>query len=395
MNNIINIILKPGKEQSIMRRHPWIFSGAIQSMSEKPEEGHLVRLLDSKGGFLALGHYQIGSIAVRIISFSEVAIDDVFWNSKIASAYNMRQNLGFINNKETNVFRLIHGEGDDMPGLIVDFYNGTAVTQFHSVGMYLVKDQIVKALQEILGKNLKAIYDKSENTMPFKAPVRPKNGYLFGSASETRVLEYGNQFQIDWVEGQKTGFFIDQRENRKLVQEFSKSRDVLNMFGYTGGFSVYALRGGANTVHSVDSSKKAIELTNNNVALNFPQATNHEAYAADAFEYLAKMGSQYNLIILDPPAFAKHNDALKNAMQAYKRLNQIAIEKIQKGGIIFTFSCSQVITKDIFRQSVFAASANTGRKVSILHQLTQPADHAVSIYHPEGEYLKGLVLYIE
>lgn len=395
MNKIINITLKAGKEPSLMRRHPWIFSGAIQSFSDKVAEGHLVRILDIKGSFLALGHYAIGSIAVRIISFKDIEIDQAFWNSKIESAFEMRKKLGLVNSSETNVYRLVHGEGDDLPGLVIDFYNGTAVTQFHSFGMYLVKDEIVNALKKVLGASLTAIYDKSENTLPFKAPVRPVNGYLFGGSSENSVLEYGNSFKIDWVEGQKTGFFIDQRENRKLVQHYSKGKTVLNMFGYTGGFSVYALRGEAKSVHSVDSSKKAIELTDSNVALNFPNAENHLSSAVDAFEYLSRMDSNYDLIILDPPAFAKHNDALRNALQAYKRLNQIAMEKIQKGGIIFTFSCSQVVTKEDFRKSVFAAAANTGRKVSILHQLTQPADHPVSIYHPEGEYLKGLVLYIE
>lgn len=392
----IDIILKPGKEASIMRKHPWVFSGAIQKIAGEVTEGQVVRVLDSKSAFLALGHYQIGSIAVRILSFKEKDIDSNFWKEKISSAYSKRQALGLTNNPDTNVFRLVHGEGDEMPGLIVDFYNGTVVTQFHSVGMYLAKNDIVEAIKGILGNKVQAIYDKSENTLPFKAPVKPTNGYLWGNSSETNVVEHGNTFHIDWVEGQKTGFFIDQRENRQLVKEYAHNRRVLNMFAYTGGFSVYAMRGGAEKVISVDSSKKAIELTHQNLRINFPEARNHESLAVDAFEYLGQMKhNEFNLVILDPPAFAKHNEALKNALQAYKRINQVAIEKIAKGGIIFTFSCSQVVSKDDFRKSVFAAAANAGRSVSILHQLTQPSDHAVSIFHPEGEYLKGLVLYIE
>lgn len=391
----LDIILKPGKEQSLMRRHPWVFSGAIAKLPVKISEGQLVRVLDNKGNFLALGHYQIGSIAVRVFAFADVEIDYNYWKSKITAAFTMRASLGLINNSATNVFRLVHGEGDELPGLIIDYYNGIAVTQFHSIGLYLIKDDIIEALKEVIGKDLVAIYDKSEATMPFKAPVRPVNGFLYGTSIPDIVSENGNLFKVDFIEGQKTGFFIDQRENRKLLGEYAQGKSVLNMFCYTGGFSVYANRGGASMVHSVDSSKKAIELTNENISLNFGNNHNHEAFATDAFNYMNDIKDKYDLIILDPPAFAKHNEALDNALQGYKRLNQKAIEQIKKGGILFTFSCSQVVTKENFRKSVFAAAANAKRKVSILHQLTQPVDHPVSIYHPEGEYLKGLVLYIE
>jgi len=391
----VDIILKSGKEQSLYRRHPWVFSGAIKQITEKVSEGQLVRILDNKGEFLALGHYQIGSIAVRVISFNEVVVDYPFWKEKIAAAFRMRESLGLTNNPLTSVYRLVSAEGDEIPGLIIDFYNGTAVTQFHSIGVYLEKDQIVQALQEVMGSKLQAIYDKSEATMPFKSAIRPVNGLLWGKSLNNEVLEYGNKFAIDWTDGQKTGFFIDQRENRKLVEHYSQGKDVLNMFGYTGGFSIYAMRGNAKTVHSVDSSKPAIEMTNKNVELNFPSATNHEAFAVDAFQYLNEIKDKYDLIILDPPAFAKHNEALNNALQGYKRINQKAIEQIRPGGLLFTFSCSQVVSKENFRKSVFAAAANAKRKVSILYQLTQPADHAVSIFHPEGEYLKGLVLHVE
>jgi 23S rRNA (cytosine1962-C5)-methyltransferase len=395
MQKLTKIILKSGKEQSIMRLHPWIFSGAIKQITQQVEEGQLVELTDNTGAFLAIGQYQVGSIAVRIISFEDVEIDYAFWKKKIESAFQMRCSLGFDNNPDTNVYRLIHGEGDGLPGLIVDFYNGTAVTQYHNVGMYLVKDHVNKALQEVLGDRLTAIYDKSEGTMPFKAQVKPENGYVWGESLSNSVLEYGNTFKIDWTDGQKTGFFVDQRESRELLKKFSKNKKVLNMFCYTGGFSVYAIRGGAELVHSVDSSKRAIDITNENVELNFGNISNHESFAVDAFNYLNDIKDKYDLIILDPPAFAKHNSALDNALQGYKRLNAKAISQIKKGGIIFTFSCSQVVTKENFRKSVFAAAANTGRNVRILHQLSQPADHAISIYHPEGEYLKGLVLYVE
>ncbi|HAN20018.1 MAG: SAM-dependent methyltransferase [Bacteroidetes bacterium GWC2_33_15] len=393
--NLPKIILKPGKEQSIKRYHPWIFSGAIQTMNKGINEGELVTITDSKGEFLAIGHYQIGSIAVRIISFTNTEIDQQFWNTKIKKAYELRKMLGLAENKNNNVYRLIHGEGDGLPGLIIDFYNGTAVTQMHSIGMYLCMNQITEALKNIYGNKLTAIYDKSESTIPFKSDIYPKNGYLYGSLSEDIVLEYGNKFKISWEDGQKTGFFIDQRENRKLLSEYAEGRAVLNVFSYTGGFSVYALNGKAKFVHSVDSSQKAIDLTNENVAMNLPGTSNHEAFAVDAFEFMNTIDNKYDLIILDPPAFAKHNNALKNALQAYKRINAKAIEKIKPGGILFTFSCSQVVSKEEFRKSVFAAAANTGRNVRILHQLTQPGDHPVNIYHPEGEYLKGLVIYVE
>ncbi len=311
------------------------------------------------------------------------------------SAWEMRKMLGFASNPETNVFRLIHGEGDNMPGLIVDFYNGTAVMQTHSVGMHLIYDELARALQEVLGDVLKAIYYKSDKTLPFKADLDSKDGYLFGNESETEVMEYGLRFKVDWEKGQKTGFFVDQRENRKLVEYYSKGRDVLNMFCYTGGFSFYAMQGGAKLVHSVDASEKAIDLTRENVELNFPGDKRHEAFVADGFEYLKAIQDKYDLIILDPPAFAKHRNSLTQALRGYKRINTRAFEQIRSGGILFTFSCSQVVTKDKFREAVFSAAAISGRKVRILHQLSQPADHPVNIYHPESEYLKGLVLYVE
>jgi 23S rRNA (cytosine1962-C5)-methyltransferase len=395
------LILKSGKDTSIFRRHPWIFSGAIKSIEGKVEEGQLVELYDNQGNFLCIGHYQPSSIAVRIITFKNEPIDYAFWKSRIDAAFRVRQALRLTDNPETNVYRLVHGEGDDMPGIIIDIYARVAVTQFHSVGMYLAKDHIIHALQDVLVNRIDGIYDKSEGTMPYKAAVKATNGWLIstpaisGIQTIVPVLEYGNKFNIDFIGGQKTGFFIDQRENRRLVQEYSKGRSVLNMFCYTGGFSVYALRGDASLVHSVDSSKPAIALTDENVRINFEDKAPHESFAEDAFDFLNNIQDKYDIIILDPPAFAKHNESLNNALQGYKRINQKAIQQIKKGGILFTFSCSQIVTKDIFRKSVFAAAANTGRKVSILHQLTQPADHPVSIYHPEGEYLKGLALYID
>jgi len=389
------VILKSGKDQSPRRYHPWIFSGAIKKIIGNVTEGDLVKVTDNKDEFLAIGHYQIGSIAVRIISFESTDINFDFWRTKIKNAYNLRKSLNIINNENNNVYRLVHAEGDGLPGLIIDFYNGTAVLQMHSIGMYQNKESFVKILQEIYGDQLHAVYNKSESTIPYKSDIDAKNEYLLGKPANKVVLEYGNKFKINWEEGQKTGFFIDQRENRKLVQEYSKDRAVLNVFGYTGGFSVYAMKGGANLVHSVDSSAKAIDLTNENIALNFEQTNRHEAFAVDAFDFLEKADQKYDLIILDPPAFAKHHNVLHNALQGYKRLNAKAIEKIKPGGILFTFSCSQVVSRENFRKSVFAAAANTGRNVRILHQLTQPSDHPVNIYHPEGEYLKGLVVYIE
>ena len=392
---IAKIFLKPGKEQSLKRFHPWVFSGAIGKSEGKLEEGDQVNVYSADGEFLAMGHCQIGSIAVRILSFEAVIPDFEFWKMKIEKAWNLRKSIGITDNTETNVFRLVHAEGDGLPGLIVDYYNGTAVIQIHTVGMFLVGEMLVKALRDVLGERLKAVYNKSAKTLPFKAEISSVDEYMFGEGSETEVLENGLRFRVDWLEGQKTGFFIDQRENRLLVQHFAQNRDVLNMFSYTGGFSFYAMKGGARLVHSVDSSTKAIELTNQNVQLNFAGDTRHEAFAADAFEFMRNIKDKYDLIILDPPAFAKHRDAVHQALQAYKRINTRAFEQIRSGGIVFTFSCSQVVSKEKFREAVFSAAAISGRQVRILHQLTQPADHPVNIYHPEGEYLKGLVLYVE
>ena len=389
------IVLKSGKDQSLKRFHPWVFSGAIKKTYGPLNEGDLVEVFSNKDEFLGLGHYQIGSITVRIVSFEKTEPNFEFWKTKIQKAWDYRKTLGFDQNEKTNVFRLIHAEGDGLPGLIVDFYNGTAVMQMHSVGMFLIREELAKALKEVLGDRLKAVYDKSAKTLPNKAAIEPEDGYLVGEKAENEVLEYGLKFNIDWVTGQKTGFFIDQRENRWLVQKYAENRDVLNMFGYTGGFSIYAMQGGAKTVHSVDASAKAIDLTNGNVALNFPDDPRHEAFTADAFEYLKDIQDKYDLIILDPPAFAKHRSSMHQALQGYKRINTRAFEQIRSGGILFTFSCSQVISKDRFREAVFSAAAISGRTVRILHQLTQPSDHPVNIYHPEGEYLKGLVLYVE
>lgn len=389
------IILKPGKDKSVFRYHPWIFSGAIAETEGDLQEGDLVKVYNSDNRFLAIGHYQIGSIAVRILSFDDLDIRYDFWKNRISQAYEMRRNLRLTDSPDNNVYRLVHGEGDDMPGLIVDYYAGVAVIQFHSVGMYLERENITKALLEVMGDKLTAIYDKSEGTLPFKAAIKPCNGYLYGNAENFIAMENGLKFNVDWLEGQKTGFFIDQRENRSLLEKYAEGKNVLNMFCYTGGFSFYAMRGGARSVHSVDVSARAIELTEQNVELNFPGDSRHRAFAEEAFRFLEHSRDKYDLIILDPPAFAKHQNVLNNAIQGYKKLNRKGIEVIKPGGIIFTFSCSQVMTKDLFRQTVFTAAANTGRKVRILHQLNQPADHPISIYHPEGEYLKGLVLYVE
>ncbi|MCW3786406.1 class I SAM-dependent rRNA methyltransferase [Plebeiibacterium sediminum] len=391
----IKVVLKSGKDQSLRRFHPWVFSGAIKKMYGEPAEGDIVSVFDNKNEFLGLGHYQIGSIAVRIVSFTEVEVNDQFWEDKIRKAYQLRVDQGLVDDETTNAYRLVHAEGDNMPGLIIDMYDDTAVVQMHSVGMFLIKDTIDEILKKIFGDQLKAIYNKSESTIPYKAKVNPENGYTFGK-SETRIaLENGLKFRVDWEKGQKTGFFVDQRDNRALLEKYSKGKSVLNMFCYTGGFSFYAMRGGAKLVHSVDSSERAIELTKENVELNYPGDERHDAFAVDAFKYLDDIKDQYDLIILDPPAFAKHNNVLNNALQGYKRLNAKAFEQIKPGGIIFTFSCSQVVSKDAFRKTVFSAAAKSGRNVRILNQLTQPADHPVNIYHPEGEYLKGLVLYVE
>ncbi|MDR0429671.1 MAG: class I SAM-dependent rRNA methyltransferase [Tannerellaceae bacterium] len=388
------VTLKPKKEESLLRFHPWVFSGAIQSIEGNPEEGDIVEVYGANQRFLATGHYQIGSIAVRILSFKQTVIDKTFWTERIRAAYTMRLSLGLVQD-DNNTYRLLHGEGDNLPGLIIDMYAYTAVVQAHSVGMHYARHEIAEALKAVLGDALHNIYYKSETTLPFKANLDSESGYLTGGEVEDIALENGLRFYVDWQKGQKTGFFVDQRDNRSLLERYAKGRSVLNMFCYTGGFSFYAMRGKARLVHSVDSSSKAIHLTKKNVGLNFPDDSRHEAFAEDAFRYLEKMGHHYDLIVLDPPAFAKHKNVLRNALQGYRKLNAIAFEKIQPGGILFTFSCSQVVSKENFRLAVFSAAAQSGRSVRILHQLTQPADHPVNIYHPEGEYLKGLVLYVE
>lgn len=391
----MKLFLKPNKEESLHRFHPWIFSGAIARIEGEPEEGEVLQVYTSKNEFVAQGHFQIGSIAVRVLSFAQEPIDHTFWKQRLAAAYAVRRAIGIATRPDNNTYRLVHGEGDNLPGLIIDVYARTAVMQAHSAGMHLHRMDICRALIEVMDGAIENVYYKSETTLPFKADLFPENGFLQGGSTDNIAQEYGLKFHVDWLKGQKTGFFVDQRENRALLERYSLGRSVLNMFCYTGGFSFYAMRGGAQVVHSVDSSAKAIELTNRNVALNFPGDPRHEAFAEDAFKYLDRMGSRYDLIVLDPPAFAKHKDALRNALQGYRKLNAKAFEKIKPGGILFTFSCSQVVTKDNFRTSVFTAAAQSGRKVRILHQLTQPADHPVNIYHPEGEYLKGLVLYVE
>lgn len=389
------VFLKPGKEESLKRFHPWVFSGAIHHLEGEPEEGEIVDVYTSKKEFIACGHFQIGSIAVRVLSFVQEEIGYDYWEQRLEVAYRMRQALGLAENPQNNTYRLVHGEGDNLPGLIIDVYGKTAVMQAHSAGMHVDRMMIADALSEVMGGKIENIYYKSETTLPYKADLGPENGFIKGGSPENVAMEYGLKFHVDWLKGQKTGFFVDQRENRHLLEQYAKGRNVLNMFCYTGGFSFYAMRGGANLVHSVDSSSKAIDLTNQNVELNFPGDTRHQAFAEDAFKYLDRMGDQYDLIILDPPAFAKHRDALRNALRGYSKLNAKAFEKIKPGGILFTFSCSQVVDKKDFRNAVFTAAAQSGRKVRILHQLTQPADHPVNIYHPEGEYLKGLVLYVE
>lgn len=388
------IVLKRGKADSLRRFHPWVFSGAIQTLPDDLKEGEIVRVEDASSQFLAVGHYQIGSIAIRILSFEDVVVDDAFWDERLSEALMLRRALNLLR-ADNNIFRLVHGEGDRLPGLIVDIYGETAVMQAHSVGMHYARHQIAQSLQRILGKSVTQVYYKSETTLPYKANLEELDGPLLGNASNNNVaVENDLRFHIDWLRGQKTGFFIDQRENRLLLQHYSNKRYVLNMFCYTGGFSVYALRGGAQEVASVDSSAKAIDLTNANVALNYPNCDHHKAYAEDAFKFLDKADDTYDLIVLDPPAFAKHKEAVRNALKGYTRLNLQAMRKIKCGGILFTFSCSQAISKDQFRLAVFTAAAQSGRYVRILHQLHQPADHPVNIYHPEGEYLKGLVLEI-
>jgi 23S rRNA (cytosine1962-C5)-methyltransferase len=389
------LYLKPGKEESLKRFHPWVFSGAIAKVEGEPEEGEVVDVYTSKKEFIACGHFQIGSIAVRVLTFRQEEINRDFWKRRLEVALDLRRSLNLVDNPENNTYRLVHGEGDNLPGLIIDVYGQTAVMQAHSAGMHVDRMEIAEALSEVMGDIVKHIYYKSETTLPFKADLGPENGFIKGGSPENVALENGLKFHVDWLKGQKTGFFVDQRENRHLLERYSKGRNVLNMFCYTGGFSFYAMRGGANLVHSVDSSAKAIDLTNQNVELNFPGDERHQAFAEDAFKYLDRMGDQYDLIILGPPAFAKHRDALRNALRGYSKLNAKAFEKIKPGGILFTFSCSQVVDKKDFRNAVFTAAAQSGRSVRILHQLTQPGDHPVNIYHPEGEYLKGLVLYVE
>ena len=407
------IRLRRGKEESLLRFHPWVFSGAIQSIDEGIEEGDIVRVVTSDGRFIAVGHYQEGSIAVRVLAFSDVPIDDSFWASRLQSALNMRVAIGLADSPVSNAYRLVHGEGDLLPGLIIDVYGKTAVMQAHSIGMHLCRKEIAAQLVGVMGQRIEHVYYKSETTLPY---MEPENGFLYGGSDDNIAIENGLKFYVDWLRGQKTGFFVDQRENRSLLEHYAHGRRVLNMFCYTGGFSFYAMRGGAALVHSVDSSAKAVELTNRNVELNFPGDQRHQAFCEDAFKFLDnspltrhdscapsvasdKRSSApftgYDLIILDPPAFAKHRGALHNALKGYTRLNQKAFQMIQPGGILFTFSCSQVVTKDHFRNAVFTAAALARRKVRILHQLHQPADHPVNIYHPEGEYLKGLVLYVE
>ncbi|MFI3330961.1 MAG: class I SAM-dependent rRNA methyltransferase [Rikenellaceae bacterium] len=393
---ISKITLKKGKQESLLRKHPWVFSGAIAEASENLEEGEIVDVYSSTGDFLAKGHCQIGSIAVRILSFVDEEINDAWWSDKIQKAYDVRQAEGLVANQMTNCYRLVHGEGDSLPGLVVDIYDTVAVVQCHSVGMYLSRTQICEAIRSVYGNAITAVYDKSSATVPFNAGLDAVDEYIYGSAPEKNtVLENGHKFYVNWEKGQKTGFFLDQRVNRELVAHYAKGRTVLNTFCYTGGFSIYALGAGANSVDSVDSSQKAVDLAAENAELNFGAAASHNSIAKDAFEFMKSAHYKYDLIILDPPAFAKHHKVLGNAMQGYKRLNIAALERIKPGGILFTFSCSQAVSKELFRTMVFSSAAIAGRKVRILHQLTQPADHPINIYHPEGEYLKGLVLFVE
>ena len=392
----MTITLKRGKEESLRRYHPWIYSGAIERREGDDEEGALVRVFTSDGSYIATGHWQIGTIAVRVLTFDDEPIDDAFWRHRLQVALDLRRAIGVADAQANNTYRLIHGEGDNLPGLVIDIYGQTAVMQAHSVGMHRFRQQIAEALRDVMGERIANIFYKSETTLPYKAGLGQENTFLLGGASDDVATENGLRFHIDWLRGQKTGFFVDQRDNRSLLERYARGRDVLNMFCYTGGFSVYAMRGGAKRVHSVDSSSKAVDLASANIALNFPDDNRHQVFAEDAFRFLQQMDEgAYNLIILDPPAFAKHKEALRNALKGYTRLNAAAFSKIRPGGILFTFSCSQAVSKDQFRMAVFTAAAMSRRKVSILHQLHQPADHPVNIYHPEGEYLKGLVLHVE
>lgn len=388
------IQLKKGKEKSLQRKHPWIFSGAIQNTPSGLEEGQVVSVTDSGGNYLGMGHYQIGSITVRMISFRKEDVTRDFWKAKLTRAIRFRDRLGLISGEQTNMCRLVHGEGDGFPGLIIDWYAGIAVVQCHSVGFFRIRHEIAELLSEILDDRLVSIYDKSEHTIPFKAPVTPEDGLMRGELTEIVGKEYGHQFRVNVETGQKTGFFLDQRENRRLLGEYSKGKKLLNTFSYSGGFSIYGLNEGAELVHSVDSSQTAIDLANDNAALNQGE-DRHEGITADVFKFLQEIDDQYDLIVLDPPAFAKHKKVLDQALRGYRTINHKAIQRIQPGGILFTFSCSQVVSVQDFRRTVFSAAAMAGRDVSIMHQLHQPPDHPVSIFHPEGEYLKGLVLRVE
>ena len=392
------VILKKGRGDSLLRYHPWVFSGAIGQVTGNPSEGDVVSVLSSDGVVLGCGHYQVGSIAVRMLEFGRDDLEESFWEKRLSSAYEARKAFGLTDNPITDCYRLVHGEGDNLPGLIIDFYNGVCVLQAHSVGMFRAKKQICDALQRIYGSKLKAVYDKSSGTAPFKAGLELIDGYLYKSEAffedELVVSENGNKFWVNWNEGQKTGFFLDQRDNRALVGKYARGRRVLNLFCYTGGFSIYALNGGALNVESVDSSARAMSMVDRNVALN--GFLNHISHTSDAIDFLSEVPEgKFDMIIVDPPAFAKHCGALKNALRAYQRLNAAAISKVSKGGFIFTFSCSQVVSKEDFALAVFSAAASVGRSVRIVDRLNQPADHAVNIFHPEGEYLKGLMLYVE
>ena len=393
--SITTLFLRRGKSESLKRFHPWVFSGAIAGANGKLNEGDVVRIVSNENELMGYGHYQIGSIAVRMLTFREEKIDHAFWVTRLSEALRLRKALQLTGRADNSIYRLVHGEGDRLPGLVIDVYGKTAVMQAHSVGMHMSREQIADALIEASEGLIENVYYKSETTLPFKADLHQENGFLRGHDEGNVAVENGLKFHIDWLRGQKTGFFVDQRENRSLLEHYAKGRNVLNMFCYTGGFSVYAMRGGANLVHSVDSSAKAIDLTRANAEMNFPSDARHEAFAEDAFKFLEQAGSNYDLIVLDPPAFAKHKDALPRALKGYTRLNAIAFRKIKPGGIVFTFSCSQAVNKDQFRLAVFTAAAQSGRHVRILHQLHQPADHPINIYHPEGEYLKGLVLEVE
>lgn len=395
MSNFVKVILKSGKDEALRRFHPWVFSGAIKKIAGVPQEGDVVEVFSNNDDYLGMGHYQPGSVAVRVFSFKKVVPDFAFWKEKLSAAYQYRKETGLVNNPHTNVYRLVHAEGDGLPGLILDYYNGDIVMQTHSVGMHLIKKNIVQALEEIYNKELHSVYDKSSETLPKMAGIKAEDGCLFGESKPGEVTENGNKFFVDREKGQKTGFFIDQRENRNLLAKYSAGKKILNAFCYTGGFSVYALKAGAAEVHSVDSSAKAVELMEKNIAANGIDSSKHLSVKADALDYIKDIDGKYDVVILDPPAFAKHLDARQHAIQGYKRINLQALKQVKKGGIIFTFSCSQVIDKNLFNSTVISAAILSGRNVKIMHHLTQPADHPVNAFHPEGGYLKGLVLFVE